>query len=195
VTTRTARLHSGPAAALVLVVVVVLGLIGCRDDRTSDLPPPPSAGPGSAPPESTLDPARPAILEAYQGSVQAMVAAQQAGDPDHPDLTRYFIQPSPAFNSVRSGIQQQEIQGTYYRGELVVVTAEVSELDQSAEPPEATVQSCLDDTDYQLVNRADGSPVPDTQPGGRYRVTSTALLGTDDRWYIVASTAHWEESC
>jgi predicted small lipoprotein YifL len=194
VTIRTARLRSRLVVVLTLVALLTIPLTGCRDNGPGDLPPPPSPA-GTAAPESTVDPVRQAVLDTYRGSVQAMMAAQQAGDPDYPDLTRYFIERGSAFNSVRSGIQRHGARGTYYRGELMVVTAEVTEVDQDAEPPEATIESCLDDTNYQLVHRGDGSVVPEAEPGGRYRVTSTALLGNDDRWYIVASTAHWEESC
>lgn len=193
-TNRTAR--PGRVAILALVTLLTFTVTGCNNDDTSDLPPAPATEdtPSTAP-ESTLDPTRQAILDTYHGSVQAMVAAQRAADPDHPDLTRYFIDRTSALINVRNGIVRADARGTYYDGELVVVSAEVTSLDQDADPPEAVVESCLDDTEYRLVNRDDGSPVSDAEPGGRYRVTSKALLGTDDRWYIVASTAHWEEEC
>jgi len=185
--------RGGPAAGLATVTLLIGGMTGCDSGGTGDLPLPPE--PAASPAESTVDPTEQAVLAAYRGSVQAMVAAQAAGDPDHPELTRYFAERTPALNNIRSGIQRHDARDTYYSGDLLVVTAEVTALDPTARPPEATIESCLDDTDYRLVRRSDGAPVPDTAPGGRYPVTSRSLRDGDGQWYVVESTAHWDEPC
>lgn len=123
------------------------------------------------------------------------MAAQRAGNRDHPDLARYFGANTPALLDVQLGIDRNNERGTYYDGELVVVAADVTDLDLEAEPPEATIESCLDDSNYQLVRREGSSPVENTEPGGRYTVTSTASPDADGRWYVVQSTAHWDEPC
>jgi hypothetical protein len=177
---------------LVAAAVLAAGLAACGggDD---DLPPP--ASPAEALPSSTIPPEHQEILDVYYGSVDAAVAAQQTGDRDHPDLARYFGGNTPALLDVQLGIDRQDEQGTYYEGDLVVVTATVTELDTEADPPQATIESCLDDSTYQLVRREDGSPVENTEPGGTYSVTSTASTDADGRWYVVQSTAHWDEPC
>lgn len=183
------RRMAGLAAAFALAAV----LVACGDDGSDDLPPP--ASPAAAAPSSTIPPEQQEILDVYYGSVQASVAAQRAGDRDHPDLARYFGGNTPALLDVQLGIDRNDEQGIYYDGELVVVTATVTDLDLEAEPPQATIESCLDDSDYRLVRRADGSPVENTEPGGRYSVTSTASPDAAGRWYVVQSIAHWDEPC
>jgi hypothetical protein len=183
------------AAALAIGVALVASTAACSGDHPDDLPPPASpAAPGSV--ATTVDPAHREILDAYHGAVEAMVAAQRAGDRDHPDLTRYYGDGTPALRDVRFGIDRHDQRGTYYEGDIAVVSAEVAELDLAGDPPLATISACLDDTDYRLVYREDGAPVPDTTAGGRYSVTSTALLHEpDDQWYIVENIAHWDEPC
>lgn len=192
----TGRPTIGRGAILTFVTLLTVTVTGCNNDDTSDLPPPPSPGGTREPASSTIDPVHQAILDVYEGSVQAAVAAQRAGDRDHPDLARYLGGNTPALFDVQEGVDRHEARGTLYQGELRVVAAEVTDLELDAEPPVATIEACLDDTDYRLVYREDGSPVPDTEPGGRYSVTSTASRGSDDdRWYIVQSVAHWDEPC
>jgi hypothetical protein len=183
------------AGALALGAALVVSTAACSGDSADDLPPPASPGaPESA--AATVDPEHQEILDAYHGAVDAMVAAQRAGDRDHPDLTRYYGDRTPALRDVRFGIDRHDQRGTYYEGDLEVVSAEVTELELAGDPPLATITACLDDTDYRLVYREDGAAVPDTESGGRYVVTSTALLHEpDDQWYIVENIAHWDEPC
>jgi hypothetical protein len=173
-------------------------LVGCSDDGTDDgtegLPDPP-ASPAETGPTATVPSEHREILDVYHNAVRAAVAAQRAGDPNHPDLRRYFLERTSALLNVQSGIRRNQDRGMYYEGDLVVVTAEVTALDRDATPPRATVVSCLDDTNYRLVHRDDGSPVEGTQPGGRYTVTSEAVNGTDGRWYIATESAEWDRSC
>jgi hypothetical protein len=167
----------------------------CGGDGGDDLPPPASPRPEAGGPASTLDPEHQQILDLYHGAVQAMVAAQQAGDPDYPELTRYFLERTPALINIQGSIERNGERGVYYAGDLVVVTAEVTGIDQAADPPTATVESCVDYANYQLVNREDDSPVPDSEPLGRHPETWQAIHGTDGRWYIATGTTDWDETC
>lgn len=195
-TTRAGLRRAQAAGALAVVAGFAAGVAGCAGDDTDDLPPPPStplpAATRSAP---TGNPVHLEILDVYRGSIEAMVIAQRAGDPDHPALTRHFLARTPAHLQVLNGINLHESRGEYYEGTVEVVSAEVTDLDLEAAPPEATVSSCLDDSEYRLVSRDDDEPVPDAEPGGRYTVTSTAWIGDDDQWYIVDTEEHWNEPC
>ncbi|MPZ25992.1 MAG: hypothetical protein GEV12_05965 [Micromonosporaceae bacterium] len=173
----------------------MVSVTGCNDNDTDDLPPPPAADPAAAGSQATVDPAHQPILDAYRGSVQAMLAAQAAGDPEHPDLTRFFAEGTPALFNVVSGVERHTARGTYYAGDLIVTAAEVTDLDLTTTPPEAIIESCLDSTNYRLVRREDNTPVPEAEPGRRYLVISKALQNTDDRWYIVETQAEWETEC
>jgi hypothetical protein len=169
--------------------------VACGGDDGDDLPPPASPGQEAGEPSSTLDPEHRQILDVYNGAVQTMVAAQQAGDPDYPELTRYFIERTPALINLQGSITRNGDRGVYYAGDLAVVTAEVTTIDQDADPPTATIESCVDYANYQLVYREDDSPVPDTEPLGRHPETWQAIRGTDDRWYIATGTTDWDETC
>lgn len=190
--TRTAL--GRPSVGIATVAMLLAALTACSNDDSGDLPSAPASAGGSEP-ASTIDPVHQAILDVYSGSVQAAVAAQRAGDRDHPDLAKYFGGNTPALFDVQEGIDRHDTRGTFYEGELQVVTAKVTEFDPDAEPPTASIEACLDDTDYRLVNREDGSAVPDTESGGRYTATSTASTGPDGRWYIVQSVANWDDPC
>lgn len=185
--------HVRRMVGLAVASALAAGAVACSDRDGDDLPPP--ASPATVLPSPTIPPEHRAILDVYYGSVQVAVAAQRAGDRDHPDLARYFGGNTPALLDVQLGIDRNQDQGTYYDGELVVVTAAVTELDLEADPPEATIESCLDDSGYRLVRREDGAPVERTEPGGRYSVTSTASTDATGRWFLVQSIAHWDEPC
>lgn len=179
---------------LTVSAMLALSLMACTGDRVDDLPPLASPSAEAILP-TPADPTHQAILDTYYGSVAAMVAAHEAIDPEHPDLERYFIERTPALLTIQHVINRHSPHGAHYSGELLVVSATVTEVDLDSVPARATIEACLDDTDFQLVFEADGTPVPDTVPGGRYTVTAGALLGTDDRWYIVENTSHWDEPC
>jgi len=173
------------AAALLAV------LVGCSggDDEL----PPPASPPAEA--TATIDPEHQEILDIYYGSIAAMVTAQRAGDPDHPDLLQYFLDRGPAHLKVRNGINLHEARGEYYEGDIEIVSAEVTEVDDESAPPEATIDACLDDSDYRLVDREDGTPIPDAEPGGRYTVAAIAWRDEDDRWYIAETEEQWDQPC
>jgi hypothetical protein len=185
-------MHLRRTVVLAAAAVLATGTVACGGG--DDLPPPP-ASPAAVAPSSTLDPEHQEILDVYRGSVEAMVTAQQVGDPEHPDLARYFIERTPALLDLQSAIRQNDGQGLYYLGDLAVVTAEVSGIDRDALPSLATIESCLDYTNYQLVNREDDTPVPGAEPLGRHPVTSQAVYGTDNRWYIATSSTDWDATC
>jgi hypothetical protein len=190
---RTARLIRR-AGTLVMTAVLALPTAACVGGDDVDLPPPasPVDGPGTPGP---TDPTHQAILDTYYGSVAAMVAAHEAIDPDHPELKRYYIERTPALETIQRVINRHGPHGAHYSGDLVVVSATVTDVDLESTPALATIEACLDDTNFTLVFEADGAPVPSTEPGGRYSVTATALLGTDGNWYIVEFTSHWDEPC
>lgn len=64
-----------------------------------------------------------------------------------------------------------------------------------AEPPSATVESCVDYADYRLVHREGDSPVPGAGPLGRHPETWQAVYGTDHRWYLATGRTDWDRTC
>lgn len=185
--------HVRRSAALAASIALAAAMIACGDDDVSGLPDPPASPPATA--TSTVDPEHQEILDVYYRSVEAMVAAHQAGDPEHPELSQYFVERTQALHNLQNTIRRNEDEGMYYAGPLVVASAEVVDVDLDDIPPRATIESCVDYTDYELVHREDGSAVDDEEPLGRYQVTAEALYGKDERWYITTNTAHWDEPC
>ncbi len=181
------------AVGFAAMIALGLSVTACGGDSGDGLPPP--ASPPADTPAQTIDPEHQQILDVYYGSVDAMVAAQAAGDPDYPDLANYFLVGAAALMNVESGIQHNNLRGTYYLGDLKVVSATVTEVDLEAEPPVAVIEACLDYSNYLLVHREDDSRVPGVEPPGRHPVTNQAVLGTDGFWYIATSETHWTESC
>lgn len=181
-----------PAVAVAIATVLVAG--ACTTE-SSGLPDPPTSTPDVIAPAPTVDPLHQEILDAYQGSLEAMVAAQAAGDPDHPELARYYLSQTPALLNLQTTIASNDRRGTYYAGELAVVTATVTDVDLDGTPPAASVESCVDYSGYQLVHRADDTPVPDAEPRGRVPSTAELIRANDDRWYISANTADWDHTC
>ena len=180
------------AGRLGLTAAVLAVLVGCSGGGDDDLPPPASPAPEQT---ATIDPVHQEILDVYAGSVAAMVAAQRAGDPEYPDLTQFFLERTPAHTKVLNGITIQEANDEYYDGDIEVVSAEVTELDPEATPPEATIRACLDRSDYRLVNREDNSPVQDAVNVEHYLVTATAWSDEDGRWFIAETEEHWDQTC
>lgn len=174
-----------------LAAALLAALVGCSggDD---DLPPPASP---EAEPTATIDPVHQEILDVYAGSVAAMVAAQRAGDPAYPELTQFFLERTPAHTKVQNGITINEADGEYYDGDIEIVSAEVTELDPEATPPEATIRACLDRSDYRLVNREDNTPVSDAVHVEHYLVTATAWSDPDGRWFVAETEEHWDQTC
>ncbi|HEY8472097.1 MAG TPA: hypothetical protein VIL37_05610 [Natronosporangium sp.] len=188
--------HGYRLVVLATTAVLATGLTACGGGGDDDALPAPPASAESGPTAPAVDPAHQPILDAYYGSVDAMVAAQQADDPEHPDLSRYFVERTPAYHGVMNTINNNRRRGMYYAGDLVVVAAEVTEIDPEAEPPKATVESCLDYSNYQLVYREDDSPVEEAEEVGRVTITAELVQDvTDGRWYVLTNTPHWDEAC
>ncbi|QSB15736.1 hypothetical protein JQS43_05190 [Natronosporangium hydrolyticum] len=175
-------------------VALVAATAACGDDDL-DLPDPPAAPPTAATATPTVDPELQPFVESYEEALSAVVVAHEAGDPEHPDLLANFLDPSGALNNLQNTIRRNEDHDVYYKGELVIISAEVAELDPPDLPTEATIDFCIDYSGYDLVNREDDSPAGDGDPLGRYPVTALFLLGTDDNWYVVGQSTDWDEEC
>src|SRR5690554_5897431 len=155
------------------VVASVGAVAGCFGQPEPVVFPHPPADTGSGArtetaPTPTLDPEAAAaveeILTAYRGSVEASVTASRASDPFHPVLDRYLAGAARAL--VGRYVRQAQEDNLYYDGELRIVSATVTKIDLAAQPPTATVEACLDNSDYRAVDRDTDAPVTGTVEGG-----------------------------
>lgn len=142
-----------------------------------------------AAPTPTVDPAVAAAIEeiliAYEGAVQASMTAHRAGDPDHPHLDRHLA--GEARRQVRLAIRNTVDDHLYHDGELRIVEATVTAIDLDSSPPTATLEACVDNTDYRLVDRDTGEPPPGMDhQGGRRLERMQVDRFAHGRWMIAA---------
>ena len=175
--------------SLVMVVAAVIGLTVWRARGQGGETPLPAGVDTSVDP---LAEARADVLAAYDGYIRAAVEANRRGDPSYGGLELYAGELLRA--QVAQGINSHSESGSYYAGELKS-EATVDSIDLDADPPTATISTCMDATNYRLVYGADDSPVPGASAGRRYRAEATAMMNTDGRWLIIATVARTDQPC
>jgi hypothetical protein len=78
-------------------------------------------------------------------------------------------------------------------GVPVVVSAEVTSLEEDADPPQAVVSACLDHSDVDIVDSSGESVV---DPNARTRALNTLVLNyVDERWVLVERSFPDDVSC
>lgn len=196
---RTAVAGSRPRvrrAGLVLAAVVVAASVGAAAGCSAEpesvvFPHPPSdtdaplrAG---AAPTPTVDPEVAAAIEevltAYEGAVQASVTAHREGDPDHPHLDRYLA--GRARTLVRIAVRENVDDNLYHDGDLRIVEATVTAIDLDSAPPTATIEACVDSSEYRLLDRSTGEPPPGVEhEGGRHLERIEVQRFAHGRWMV-----------
>jgi hypothetical protein len=191
------KMRPGRRGMLLVVApaaTVLLALTGC--DKGA-----PKAGASSPPaslsPSSTIDAAQAdanrKVLAAYNGYINAQVAAAAIPDPDSKDLRKYAGDPLLA--QMRYDLNLLKTNGLVRQG-APKVAPKVTELQLGATPPVATVEDCYDVSDQHVVNKATGKSADAPGQSKRYIVTSQAkFFGGQDGWLIVQSDADRSRQC
>jgi hypothetical protein len=184
--------HPGryPAA---LIAVAALGCVTACAGGGSPADGPPAA-PAAAPDTSAQAAkaeAAEAALAAYTGYLDAMRKAEDAGNPQHPELKKYLA--DPLLTRVRLAIRDAKENGAMRTGSLGSdPTVTLVTLDSV--PAAVEIQDCIDSSKYKLVYRETRKQVPGTG-AGRYLATATANRYPDGRWLVSAATAHEDQPC
>lgn len=181
-----------------VLVAALVGLAtgcGAEEGSSSQLPSPSTGKPGSAAPSTTVDPQDTPILTAYEEFIRAANEAANLADPDHPALAE--TADGQALIQTQRDIRDSADSGRRYTGQIVIVSARVSELDLDVAPPmpAATVDSCWNISDYVLVDEA-GMPVPVQRDTDQFVVTAKLRhIPDDDRWIVVVLESDMEQPC
>lgn len=122
------------------------------------------------------------------------VAADVLEDPTGIDEDVLFtVAQGAALDEMRAMAAEFEVNGWTQSGAPVVVSTELTALDEEASPPEATVSVCLDHGDVEIVD-ASGDSVVD--PDARTRSLNILELEyVQERWVLVARSFPDDPSC
>lgn len=177
-----------------VIAVATVALMGCTDKPTAH----PSRSPVSASPTSTLSPAEQQavdqVLAAYRGYLTVTGKAQSTATTDSGELGQYLT--DPLLTQTLVNVHNMQVTGQVYTGQLVSVGPRVTMLNLATDPATATIEDCLDATNYRKVRKDTGSPL--SSPGQtirRFTGVTNATLVKGKGWRISQSEAHQERPC
>jgi FlaG/FlaF family flagellin (archaellin) len=195
------RTHPKSPVALVwtLAALMLVVTAGCSREGKTPTPstePAPTSSPTAAS-TPTVDPriaaASKAALAAYSGYVTAYAAAAAVANPDDPNLARYIGGALLVLS--RHNLRQLKDHGAIELGRPKA-TLIGNRTDLGGSPPTVTIEACVDYSDYQLVYKADRSPVPGSSlKVPRYRTTAKVTLFVDGRWLVAGDNPHRDVPC
>lgn len=108
-------------------------------------------------------------------------------EPDTPDVSAHVggIAGEDLIEEAEADLLELESNGWERTGAPVVVSVMVTEQEQDAAPPTATVEACIDSSDVQVLD-ASGEPLP-KDPGAARALNIYHLEQNEDGSWIVAS--------
>jgi hypothetical protein len=165
------------------------GAAACANDNGDELPPPASPPPSGTPsPTTSLDPrdaaAAEEILAAFGSYMEALIELSTEGVPGGTEETTDRLEEVHVSSEAYDELAYDVLNENFLAGQATAGTitwdATVLEIDwENAFPanpdvavPEATLQACLDETNWTTVDVETGETVDG--PGGRYLSTVTA---------------------
>jgi hypothetical protein len=134
--------------------------------------------------------AREDILEVYDSFQEANIAAAATADYESTELAEYVAQ--PLLGELLHGLQQMSDLGVHHTGRPTW-SPTITAVRFDTSPPTATIEDCLDVTDWLVVDE-DGNELPGPSGPTRYVVTVQAKQ-VDDRWYIYEAVPNRSQAC
>jgi hypothetical protein len=182
------------ALACAVLTAVTATLAACGGGHPTGQPstsPPPTA-PSSPSVDPSVAAASAQVLAVYNAYLQATKAANATADYQSADLKKYTT--SPLQQQVIAQLYQNNQHGAVYKGEFIS-NPKVVDVRLSADPPTATVEDCIDYTNYRLVYKANNLPVPVASGGRRFVVATTAKQVVGQGWLLSDAHSYRERSC
>jgi hypothetical protein len=179
--------------ALLLTLVTATGVAACQGRPASS----PSVAPASASPSPSGDPvaAQQAakLLKVYDEFNKELVVLQATTDVTRARavLPKYTV--DPLRTALLLDLRQRQMAGLHDTGQPVW-SAKVTQINVTKTPFTATIESCYDATNYQLVD-AKGKPAGVAGQAKKYVVTATAEVYGDGNWYLQNSQADRGRTC
>lgn len=191
---RLVRLAAGIAGPALAVA-----LVGCAADPEPVVwpedPPARDAGDQAA---TDVDPAEAeateeilSVLDGYRRAELETYTDPQPPHVSHRQLSPYLA--DPLLSRTLRTLDTMLRAGVRFEGQPRW-DADVVELHLDATPPTATINDCLDATDWQPVFRETGDPVPDDLPE-RYLMRIEAELFPDHGWLLHQAVLEKETQC
>jgi hypothetical protein len=194
------------ACAVFLVGVLAIAAAGCGGGDEDRLPPATTPS-QTLSPTPTIDPLDAAVLAALDGYIAAIVAART--NPDSSDHGLENFATDDAVTTLTNNIRANLREGNRYTGSKRIVVAEIIERNLDVEQPNVYVETCLDVSDYALIDIVTGevlagSPFIPRHPsdgpqGGEFADQHPAWFRfyrtDDDQWLMSTFVGLPEESC
>ncbi|RZU46644.1 hypothetical protein EV385_6720 [Krasilnikovia cinnamomea] len=184
-------------AGAALAVGAVLLAAGCGDKK----PAAPSTSSPASPPVSASPSVEPAaaaasatVLDRYRRFIQLNVEAGQAADYQNKDLLSYLE--SPMKQEVIAFLYQLRSKNIIYKG-VPQSTPTVTKVNLAAKPQTVIIEDCYDATNYILVYKSNGKPVPIKNGGPRRIVQQTTATnyGGTRGWLFTKSQILQGRTC
>jgi hypothetical protein len=192
---RRGRRGAAVAFALVGALVAGLALGGCSRTRHSTPAGGVSARPSTSPSvDASTAAATAEILEILKGYNDVMDTAARTADVRVviEQLPRYAADPELARDV--NGINLQNSKGYLYEGNIVY-TPRVTEIHLTGSPATATIEVCIDSTNWRSLVKTDRSPRPRASGLDRSLGYATATLIQNKGWRITDARSTGKQPC
>lgn len=190
--------NSQSGRTAVLTAVLITALSGCTSNRVEDVPNRPSkvAAPQAQPSLSTKDQtAVDAAWAKYLKLTEIYVKAAQTGvysfDPDPTKRLMYQYAAGSYLSTLERDLDFMREEGIIRTGEPKIALRRVV----SVSPTSILVESCVDDSAVDAINKTTRKSVAVAGQNKRYPVTLRAGLYADGEWRWVESHADRSSSC
>jgi hypothetical protein len=188
------RTRVSAGAAVLLALATLAATAACQGRKPNNIP---TSAPTSASPSPSGNAVQAQetakLLQVYDDFNKELVTLQTTSDVTaaRTELPKYTV--DPLRTALLLDLQQRQSAGLHSTGQPVW-TAKVTEINVAKSPFTATIESCYDATNYQLVN-AKGQPAGVTGQAKKYVVTATAEVYGDGKWYLQNSQADRQRPC
>lgn len=187
-----------PRARLTTWALVPLAALSLLLTACTGKPAAPSVTPpATTSPSPSVDPAEAQntakVLALYDNFNKALVTWQAKSDVNkaNDELPKYTV--DPLKTQLLLDLRQRSLAGLHNTGQPTW-TAKVSKINVTKTPFTATIESCYDATNYQLVD-SKGKPAGVPGQAKKYVVTATAEQYGDGNWYLQTSAADRGRTC
>ena len=175
-------------------VVACLTATGCSPQEPAPAPSPSATAAASPSPSSdpAVSAAQDKVLDQYR---RFGVAYDRAGETaNYQDEELLSFLETPLKQNVVAFLAQMDQKGTVYQGHPVS-TPTLTKIDLVAKPPTAVIEDCYDGTNYHLIYKKTGAPVPIKSGPRRYILRTTARNFDGRGWLFTESQGFPERTC
>ncbi|WP_152529352.1 hypothetical protein [Nocardiopsis chromatogenes] len=157
--------------AVVFVVGGIVVLAGCTSSQSAEKP---EVEPSASAPDTSGAEER--ALEAYEGMMQALVDGSHEGATESSEIDWYA-------KGQAAELTQEMLTGVEATGEPVFAP-EVDKVDLDADPPTVTIEDCIDDNEWRIVEEDLDSLKGDLEDGEGPRPATAKVTEEAGSWRV-----------